>query len=334
MRTLWTLLSTVSGTFSLRRTYVEWRKWWATFSQDFLRKIWNGLIRIHQGKILPDGMNALFYQRYSHIVGSDVYAFVFDFFRYGIMPQEVNCTNIVRIPKNKALRSAKDYWPISLRNVVYKLVAKVLANHLKKILPNIISPNQDAFVPERQIFNNSMVAYETVAVMKNRRQGRKGAFALKLDMSKAYDRVEWDYLEMMMKKLPFSKKWIGWFMERVRTVSYSVIVNGQAKGRIVPSWGLRQGDPISPISFSFVLKGSRQCLKERSWIEPLKKWRHAKMAQRSLISSSPIIAYSFVKLRGNFSWKLMRSSILTKWRASGQKINLEKSRIFLSPNVA
>lgn len=111
----------------------------------------------------------------------------------------------------------------------------MLANHLKKILPNIISPNQDAFVPERQIFNNSMVAYETVAVMKNRRQGRKGAFALKLDMSKAYDRVEWDYLEMMMKKLPFSKKWIGWFMERVRTVSYSVIVNGQAKGRIVPS---------------------------------------------------------------------------------------------------
>lgn len=89
------------------------------------------------------------------------------------------------------------------------------------MLPNIISLNQGAFVPERQLFDNSMVA-----TMKNRRQGRNMAFALKLDMSKAYDRVEWDYLKKMMTRLGFSSAWIKWVMMCVKSVPYSIVING------------------------------------------------------------------------------------------------------------
>jgi hypothetical protein len=88
-------------------------------------------------------------------------------------------------------------------NVLYKLIAKVLANRLKKVLPHIISPTQSAFVPGRVISDNVLVAFEALQTMDTRMTRRKGFMALKLDMRKAYDRVEWDVLEAIMMKLGF-----------------------------------------------------------------------------------------------------------------------------------
>jgi hypothetical protein len=79
----------------------------------------------------------------------------------------------------------------------------VLANRLKKVLPHIISPNQSAFIPGRLISDNVLVAFEALQTMDTRMTGRKGFMALKLDMRKAYDRVEWDFLEAIMMKLGF-----------------------------------------------------------------------------------------------------------------------------------
>lgn len=134
-----------------------------------------------------DGMNALFYQRYWQIVNKDVCDFVFDFFRNFKLPKDINHTNIVLISKVKGPQTPKDYRPISLCNVAYKVIAKVLANRLKYILTKVICPNQGAFVPGRQIFNYSMVVYELVLAMKDQRQGKNSSFALKLAMTKAYD---------------------------------------------------------------------------------------------------------------------------------------------------
>ena len=176
----------------------------------------------------PDGMNALFYQKFWHIVGDDVIATVLDFLNSGIMLREINYTHIILIPKVKSPERISDFRPISLCNVIYKIISKVLANKLKLILPSLISPSQSAFVPSRLITDNVMVAYETLHAMHSRRSGKRGYMALKLDVSKAYDRVEWSFLKGIMSKLGLPECWIDRVMSCVTSTSFSVRINGKA----------------------------------------------------------------------------------------------------------
>ena len=115
---------------------------------------------------------------------------VLDFLNNGIMEADFNYTHIVLIPKIKSPEKITDYRPISLCNVIYKIISKVLANKLKQILPNLISASQSAFVTGRLITDNFLVAYESLHAMHCRKKGRRGSLALKLDVSKAYDWVE------------------------------------------------------------------------------------------------------------------------------------------------
>ncbi|XP_021736564.1 uncharacterized protein LOC110703122 [Chenopodium quinoa] len=142
----------------------------------------------------PDGMHAIFYQKFWHIVGDDVTSFVSDILHGYSSLDLVNRTNIALIPKVNEPKTTAEFRPISLCNVLYKLVSKALVMRLKLILPGIVSENQSAFVPGRLITDNALIAMELFHTMKKRSKGRKGTIALKLDMSKAYDRVEWGFL--------------------------------------------------------------------------------------------------------------------------------------------
>ena len=119
----------------------------------------------------PDGMNALFYQKFWHIVGNEVTDAVSDFLHFGNMEPDINYTHIVLIPKVKKPEKMADIKPINLCNVIYKIISKVLASKLKLILPQIISPSQSAFVPNRFITDNVLVAYETLHAMHIRKKG-------------------------------------------------------------------------------------------------------------------------------------------------------------------
>jgi hypothetical protein len=187
----------------------------------------------------PDGMSPIFYQKYWHIVGHDIIEAILSCLRDGSLLKKINHTNICLIPKVQNPETVKNFRPISLCNVLYKIIAKVLANRLKKILPQIISESQSAFVPGRLISDNILIAFETLHHMQHMKGGRQGYMALKLDMSKAYDRVEWEFLEKIMLKMGFHTRWVSIVMECVRTVSYSVLVNGDPKGFFNPSRGLR-----------------------------------------------------------------------------------------------
>ena len=110
---------------------------------------------------------------------------------------------------------------------------------MKRILAEIIDELQSAFVPGRLITDNVLVAFETMHCIDGRKKGKEALMALKLDMSKAYDRVEWKYLELIMRKLGFHEKWISLMMMCITTVSYSVLINGEAKGNITSSQGHR-----------------------------------------------------------------------------------------------
>lgn len=159
--------------------------------KDFTEEVKKALDSIGDLKApRPDGMPSVFYKNFWEIVGGRVVQEVLGVLNGGPMPEGWNDTTIVLIPKVKNPSQVKDLRPISLCNVLYKLVSKVHANRLKQILPEIISPAQSAFVPGRLITDNILLAYEFSHYMRTRRKGSRGCTAVKLDMSKSYDRVE------------------------------------------------------------------------------------------------------------------------------------------------
>jgi hypothetical protein len=173
----------------------------------------------------PDGFPAHFWQRNWGLFRDEVVRAVQTFFVTGVMPSEVNETSIVMIPKKKEPDDLNDFTPISLCNIIYKVFSKCLANRLRPLLQDIISPEESAFVPGRLIKYNALVAFECIHTIQSGSAARSKFCSYKLDMTKAYDRVDWRFLEGFLAKMGFHSQWIQWVMTCVTTVSYSVRFN-------------------------------------------------------------------------------------------------------------
>jgi hypothetical protein len=166
------------------------------------------------------GMPSIFYKKFWHIVGDRIKQEVLAVLNGAPMPECWNETIIVLIPRTSHPHMLKDLRPISLCNVLYKLISKVLANGLKMFMPAIISPSQSAFVPSRLSTDNVLLSFELLHYLKSKKKGLEGLVALKLDMSKAYDRIEWDFLRKMMIQLGFQERWVRLIMKCVTSISY------------------------------------------------------------------------------------------------------------------
>lgn len=152
----------------------------------------------------PDRMPLLFYQHFWGMMNHEVTMTILSWLNLGNFPHPINHTYITLIPKVKSLEFVSEYHSISLCNVLYKIFTKVLANNLKKKkLPKLITDHQFSFAKNYLISNNVLVAFETLHFMKNHNSGKTRFMAVKLDMSKAYNKVKWVFMEnrVFMKNL-------------------------------------------------------------------------------------------------------------------------------------
>lgn len=181
----------------------------------------------------PDGMSAHFYQNLWHIVGRDITAAVLAVLNDEASLNSWNQTVVTLIPKVANPLLMKEFRLISLCNVYYKIISLALKNRLRPIMNDIIDEYQSSFVSGRLISNNIILGFETIHWMRNRKVGKHGFAALKLDMSKAYDIVEWRFLEAMMNKLGFTPVWTKKILRFITSVSYSFRINQEIVGQLV-----------------------------------------------------------------------------------------------------
>ena len=281
----------------------------------------------------PNGMPHLFFQHFWPVVGGMVTKTVLGFLNSRIIPSKFNDTHIVLIPKFKNPRNVIEYRPISLCNVVYKLASKILVNRLKKFLPSIINESQSAFVNGRLITDNVLVAFETMHRINQEKGGVKGEMALKLDVSKAYDRVELRCLDKIMEKLGFNSRWQNLMSQCISTVTYSIRINGKQCGQISPTRSLRQGNPLSPYLFLLCAKGLSAMIKkvvERGKMEGISICRGGPRISHIFFTDDSIV---FCKASTEECDALQRILCVYE-NSSGQQLNRSKTSLFFSPNTS
>lgn len=211
----------------------------------------------------PDGMSGIFYRQFWDVVGTDVVEFVQDFFRTGKFVKAINRTFIALIPKRKEALEFDHFRPISLCNFLYKVISRILASRLKGLLDRLVSPFQAAFVPGRWIAESTILTQEVLHAIRGKRRGN-GLLGIKIDMSKAYDRVDWDFLQAVLTNMGFSHHFTKLVMKCVSSVTFSILLNGSPLPDFKPRSGLRQGDPLSPYLFILCSEVfSRMLMKEQ-----------------------------------------------------------------------
>ncbi|XP_019166608.1 PREDICTED: uncharacterized protein LOC109162341 [Ipomoea nil] len=240
-------------------------------------------------------------------------------------PANLNDANIVLIPKKCSPVSVSDLRPIALCNVLYKIIA----NRMKPFLEGMISVSQSAFLPGRLISDNILIASEVGHYLRRKQLGQVGWAVLKLDMAKDYDRMEWPFVRQMMTGLGFDDRWVQLVMMCVQTVRYRVLVSGKPSKEIVPTRGLRKGDPLSPYLFIICAEGLSLLLQDSQAKGLLHGCRVARGAPS--ISHLFFADDSLLFFKANLQEALEVRKCLGIYESfSGQAVNFQKSSITFS----
>jgi len=270
----------------------------------------------------PDGASFGFIKDFWEDIKGDVIRFISDFHRNGKLTRGINNTFIALIPKVDSPQRLQEFRPIALVGCLYKILSKVLANRLRMIIGRVVSETQTTFVKDRQILDGILIANEVVDEAK---KSNKELMLFKVDFEKAYDSVDWGYLDAVVHKMAFLVLWRKWIKECVSTATVSILVNGSPTDEFPMQRGLRQGDPLSPFLFLLVAKGLNIMMK--SAVENNLYTSYGVGSSHTVVASHLQFADDTLLL-GAKSWANVRAlrAVLNLFAdMSGLKVNFHKS---------
>jgi hypothetical protein len=279
----------------------------------------------------PDGLHAGFFQRTWTTVSESVVKEVQGIFNCGVVPEYLNQTLITLIPKCVGADCLSKFRPIGLCNTIYKVVTKIIVLRLRPLLDKLISPLQTAFVPGRKGIDNMIIVQELVHSL-SLKKGLAGFVAIKIDLEKAYDRIEWQFIRDMLNLFKVPNFLSNIIMSCVSTSSISVLLNGGKLESFLPSRGIRQGDPLSPYIFIMCMEFLSYLIHERCsdnlW-DPVKAARNGPVFSHLFFADDLVL---FAKADRK-NCQSIKEVLETFCDLSGQKVNSCKSKAYFSPNV-
>ncbi|XP_056688797.1 uncharacterized protein [Spinacia oleracea] len=279
----------------------------------------------------PDGIQPIFFQRYWAELGDSIFKFCASCFLNAAIPSDINRSFITLIPKVDAPKTMRDFRPIGLCNTIYKLITKIITTRVRPILGKIISPFQSSFVQGRGIEDNIILVKEMAHVFHKSRKGNN-IMALKLDLTKAYDSLEWSFIRDTLVSFGFPSHLISLIMSCITTPHINVLWNGALTREFCPSRGIRQGDPLS--SYIFVLCLDRLSMLIQKEVD-LGHWKPITLSRTVKISH--VFYADDVFLFGHATPQNMESmlDVLKGFgEISGLRINMQKSSLIFPTHMS
>ena len=214
------------------------------------REVHEAIMQMEKNKVPgPDGFPAEFYRRFWEIIKCDLLN-MFESFHRGELPlYHLNFGHIILLPKKENVVQIEQYRPICLLNVSFKVFTKVATNRVTEVAQKVILPTQSAFMSGRHILEGVLVLHETIHELHRKKMD---GILLKIDFEKAYDKVQWPFLQQVMRMKGFNPRWCQWIEHFVKRGSVGIKVNDDLGHYFQTKKGLRQGDPLSPILFNIV----------------------------------------------------------------------------------